>query len=144
VLFVLATLLAVRGSWQESVLIWGFWSIYILAIRLVRCRVETLKHEPCRWRVRGLLGTCDYHVGDKRGIPQLFFPGNLQLPIFMWPRFNLPVAERAEPQPAALATGNATVAGRARKPSLDTLTIFLGTASLLVAIASFVRDLIAG
>ena len=79
-------LLAANNRWGEASVVAAVLVFYLLAVRLTRCRVETLQHRPCLWRVRGFLGTCDYHVGYKRSFPILVPGGSLGLPMFMWRR----------------------------------------------------------
>lgn len=67
---------------------------------VTRCRVETVKHCPCLWLVRGIAGTCDFHVGYKRGLPVLVRGKRfLGLPTFMWPRDTFDRSALSEPQP---------------------------------------------
>lgn len=136
-----AVLLAVQGSWTWSAIVSLIWVGYLLFVRLTRCGVETARHRPCRWRVRGLLATCEFHVGDKTTRPTLRWGERALLPTLMWPRPYLPPSGRAEPQPRA---GSSDTDGRARSPLLDRLTVALAVGSLLVAVASLARDLLAG
>jgi hypothetical protein len=148
---VLATLLVgtllgrhwLAATWVALLLVF-----YVGAVRITLCRVETLRHRPCRWRVRGFLRTCDFHVGLKRGLPILVSSDyRLTLPMLMWPRSDLDAAgytARAEPQPAAAARGRAALAANQRGGGADRAMLWLGIAGLLVALASFIRDLLAG
>lgn len=133
--------LVLKGLWGSASLLAGILIFYLLVVRLTRCRVETTAHRPCRWRVRGLLGTCDYHVGYKRGLPMLVH-GNGVLPMFMWPRVDFVHAGvRPDPQPTGAA--NPTSA-RARRPAYDWGMMALAVTGVLVAIAALIRDLVAG
>jgi len=138
-----AMLLGWRGLWWESALVSGILVLYLLAVRLTRCRVQTSTGRPCLWRVRGLLGTCDYHVGYKRSLPILIRgAGFAGLPMFMWPRddFSNPTGY-SEPQPSRGTTGTAE---RARRPGYDLGMMGLTAVGVVVTMAALVRDLIAG
>jgi hypothetical protein len=115
----------------------------MLWVRLARCRVETMRGTPCRWRVRGLLGTCDYHVGEKWGLPTLVPTGSMSLPQLMWSRRDGVPGSRPEPQPVGTGPGS-DVARRASARSSEGLVAVVTVLSLLVATASFVRDVVAG
>lgn len=129
----------IASSWIVAVLIF-----YMLAVRQTRCRVETIRHRPCRWRVRGTLACCDYHLGLKRGLPRLVPAEGFGLPMFMWPRYDLILgAGEAEPQPLPKARGTAALAPRTRESSIDKIMMWLAVASLAVACASFLRDFLA-
>lgn len=128
------------GGWVAAVLVF-----YLLVVRQTRCRVETKLHRPCLWRVRGLLGCCDYHIGLKRGLPHLVPAHGFGLPMFMWPRYGLAFAVGGvEPQPSPNARGTVALAPRARGVSIDRLMMWLAVGSLAVAFASFLRDVLAG
>lgn len=145
-LTVLAGVLWSQQMWGPMLLSLAALAFYLAVVRLARCRVETRSHRPCRWRVRGLLGTCDYHVGDKRGLPVLV-RGNwfLGLPTFMWRRNNFATtASRTEAQPGPEARGTAATATKARRPGYDWVMMTVAGFSALVALAAFIRDLIAG
>lgn len=130
----------IMGGWVAAVLIF-----YLLVVRQTRCRVETKLHRPCLWRVRGLLGSCDYHIGLKRGLPQLVSAHGFGLPMFMWPRYDsAPAVDEVEPQPSPNARGTARLTPRARGLSIDRIMMWLAVGSLAVALASFLRDVLAG
>lgn len=138
-----AALLGYLHDWRWMAVVTVLLVIYLLIIRLTRCRVETLRHQPCRWLVRGLLGTCDYHVGYKRGLPRLVrsqdFAG---LPTFMWPRdwtagTGRYSQTRREPQPTA--TGD-PVAERAKRPAYDVAMLALAIVGVLIAGVSLLHD----
>jgi hypothetical protein len=96
----LVAIAAYGQLWTEALILAGMLLGYLGVVRLTRCRVETVRHRPCRWIVRGVLGTCDHHVGYKRGLPRLVRgDGFAGLPTFMWPRddFAGVAAARAEP-----------------------------------------------
>jgi hypothetical protein len=67
----LVAIAAYGQLWTEALILAGMLLGYLGVVRLTRCRVETVRHRPCRWIVRGVLGTCDHHVGYKRGLPRL-------------------------------------------------------------------------
>ena len=67
-----AVLAIYNHSWRTAAYLAVAWVAYIAFLQVATCRVETLKHRPCRWRVRGMVATCDYHVGLKRGLPRWF------------------------------------------------------------------------
>lgn len=130
----------IMSGWVAAVLIF-----YLLAVRQTLCRVETKLHRPCQWRVRGLLGCCDYHIGIKRGFPRLVPVHGLGLPRFMWPRYHFDVVVgEVEPQPTSHAHGSTALAPQARTFVLDQIMMWLAVASLTVAFASFLRDVLAG
>jgi hypothetical protein len=143
-LTLLAGLLAWQNDWPGAALISGLLTCYLLMFRLTRCRVETLRHRPCRWRVRGLLGTCDYHVGCKRGLPVLARANNYAgLPTFMWPRGDFThTPARPEPQPSQAAAASAATSQRARRPRYDWAMMALAAAGVAVALASFTWDVL--
>jgi hypothetical protein len=133
-----------RGEQVASAWIVVLLSFYLLAVRLSLCRVETQRHRPCRWRVRGLLGSCDCHLGLKRGLPRLVHVGGFRLPALMWPRYDLAMAVSSEPQPPNGVPDAAQVAPRARRSWQDNAMLWLAVGSIVVALASFVRDVVAG
>lgn len=134
--------LAAGGEWWEAGLLTAMLAFYLLAVRLTRCRVETIKHRPCRWRVRGLLGSCDYHVGYKKSLPTLVRGNNFMgLPTFMWPRDDFAgKLARQEDQPAQGARGIAAAANRARRPGYDWVMLGFSAAGVLITLATFVRS----
>jgi hypothetical protein len=145
-LTVLAGLLASRHDWPGMALIIGLLLCYLLVIRLTRCRVETLRHRPCRWRVRGLLGTCDFHVGYKRSLPVLVRGDDfVGLPTFMWPRDFTGHSDdlrRPEPQPAQAAPGGTATAHRAKRPGYDWAMMGIAAAGVVITLASFAWDVL--
>jgi hypothetical protein len=142
-LAVVLVVLASQGLWGAASIVAGILAFYLLVVRLTRCRVETTTHRPCRWRVRGLLGTCDYHIGYKRGLPILVRGrGFLGLPTFMWPRDDFARSRwLADPQPNL---GGDATSERARRPGYDWIMMALAGVGVLVAILALVRDLVAG
>ncbi|MDT7644049.1 MAG: hypothetical protein QOC75_1049 [Pseudonocardiales bacterium] len=144
VLFLVLLLMIYEGNWTASAWAGGVLLFYLLAVRLTLCRVETLKHRPCRWRVRGFFSSCDYHPGLKGGPPSVVMVPGWWVPRLMWPRHDL----RGPFQPQELqprAAGSAAIAPSARGTSpQDTLMTWLAIASLAVAAMSFLRDLVAG
>jgi hypothetical protein len=146
VLTVLLVVLISQHAWVESLWVGLMLCFYLVAVRRALCRVQTMAGRPCRWRVRGLIGSCDYHVGLKRGLPVLAAPDGFGLPMFMWrrPDFAPIDATKPEPQPSPKARGDAVLPSRQRQFNMDHVMVGLAVGSLLVAIASFVRDLVAG
>ena len=146
-LTLLAALLGWRGDWPGMTLISGLLACYLLMIRLTRCRVETLRHRPCLWRVRGLLGTCDFHVGYKRGLPVLVRGDNfVGLPTFMWLRDdftrNSVIPVRSEPQPSQAAHGATATSERAKRPGYDWAMMGITATGVIIALASFAWDVL--
>jgi hypothetical protein len=141
---VLLALSVSARNWSGTAWLGAALVIYLAGVRRTRCRVETRRHRPCRWTVRGYLRSCDYHPGLKRGLPTLYRPRGWWLPDLMWPRYDLARAGY-EPRPRAAACGADAVAPGNRAWSVrERVTTLLAVASLVVAIMSFVRDLIAG
>jgi hypothetical protein len=139
----LAVLSGAAHQWTTAAVWLGILVVYFAALRLTRCRVETVKHLPCKWLVRGTIGTCEYHVGYKRGLPRLVQgSGFAGLPMFMWPRdyFGDVVSTPAEPQPGS---GRA-VARSAARPGYERLTMALTVGGFVVALVGVVRDFVAG
>jgi len=122
----------------------GLWLVYILFLRRVRCRVETVKHLPCGWIVRGLVGTCEYHDGLKHGLPRLVRGrGFVGLPSLMWPRDDFAGLEpvRAEPPKGQPAKGAARAA---TETNYERWGVVIAVSALVVTIAGVVRDFVAG
>lgn len=144
VLVGLLALTLVARNWSGSTWLAIALIIYLVGVRRTRCRVETLKRRPCRWLVRGYLRCCDYHSGLKRGLPKLYFARRWLLPDLIWPRYDRAMAVY-EPQPTASAHGLGAVAPGNRVWSVqERVTTVVAVASLLVAVMSFIRDLVAG
>ncbi|HEX3785159.1 MAG TPA: hypothetical protein VHX38_36340 [Pseudonocardiaceae bacterium] len=141
---VIAVGLASQGAWWQAGLVAGIVVLYLLVVRLTRCRVETTAHRPCLWRVRGLLGTCDYHVGYKRGLPILIRgQGFLGLPMFMWPRDDfVGVTAGPERQPMHGARGSAATAEKARRAGYDWVMMVIAVVGVVIALATFVQGLL--
>lgn len=134
-----------RHLWQASFWIFVTLAVYVGLLRVTLCRVETLKHRPCRWRVRGFLRTCEFHIGLKRGLPTLLPSGRLALPQFMWPRTDLAAAGAPyEPQPAPAAGWSGTVSRRDRRLTDARLQNWIGGAALLVGVGQLVVALVQG
>jgi hypothetical protein len=135
-----------RHLWRASLWIFVILVLYVGLVRVTTCRVETLQHRPCRWRVRGFLRTCDYHIGLKRGLPTLMRAhAGLALPLLIWPRHDLATTYvRQDPQPPASATGSAAVAPRYRGRAGFNAETWIGFLALVIAAASLLRDLIYG
>lgn len=145
-LLTLAVILASQELWWQMLMTIGVLSFYLSVVRLTRCRVETQNHRPCLWRVRGLLGTCDYHVGYKRSLPVLVRgEGFLGLPTFMWPRDDFArTVNRPERQPGPRARGPAATANKARRPGYDWSMMAIAGLSAVLAIVALIRDFVAG
>ncbi|WP_145600556.1 hypothetical protein [Prauserella rugosa] len=133
-------LLATQKLWPEMVLCLGALAFYLAVVRLNRCRVETQDHRPCKWLVRGVLGTCTYHVGYKRGLPTLVRgDGFLGLPTFMWPRDDFARARpERQPERGQKAAGNTA----AKRPSYDWVMMAFAGLSLIVAVIALINDLV--
>ncbi|MEU8226765.1 hypothetical protein [Kribbella sp. NPDC048915] len=143
VLAAAAGLAASVQQWSATAIVLGILLLYVAVLREVRCRVETTKHRPCGKLARGTFGTCELHVGYKRGLPKLVRgQGFVGLPTFMWPRdwYDGVVAVRAEPEPAP---GRASTS-KAARPAGDRWSLLLGVGGLLVALVGVVRDFVAG
>lgn len=131
----------VAATWVAAVLLF-----YFFAVRVTLCRVETQKRRPCRWRVRGFLNTCNFHVGLKHGMPRFINSEHaLTLPMLMWPRSEVELQGAPEPQPAR-SRGFATLAPNAKRTagSSERLMKWTTIAGAIIALASFARDVIAG
>lgn len=146
VLLAAAILLVTLREWPQAALVGGLLVVYLLFLRLTRCRVETEAHRPCRWRVRGFLGTCNVHVGDKRSMPTLVRrQGFLAVPTLMWPRSalaGLPAREERQPTPGG--AGREAIAANAQRPRYDWIMLALSAAGVGIALVAVVRDFIAG
>jgi hypothetical protein len=117
--------------------------LYLLAVRRVRCRVETREGRPCSWSARGFVGSCKSHVGLKRGLPRVIRFSTLGRPRFMWRRLDLPSApqRRARPVAAMREVGMTTLPERDGR---ETVMLWLAVGGVVVALLSFLRDLVAG
>lgn len=142
----IALALAWQGAWASFAILVVLLTFYVLAVRLTRCRVETKKaHAPCRWLVRGLLGTCEWHRGMKRGLPRLVPGGWGAPPKLMWPRDDLPPASATEdPQPDIRARGAAATASDAKRPAYEWIVLGIEVSGLLVALVGLVHDFATG
>lgn len=147
VYLVFVGLLTHAEQWWAAALVTGFYTIYVAWLRISVCRVETTQGRGCRWRVRGMLGCCSYHLGLKRGLPVLRrAPGDV-VPRFMWPRRDLELGQR----PRELATPQPSPGISRREASIrregigdDRKMLWLAVASLVVTFVALVRDFIAG
>ena len=143
-----------QGQWIAAGWVALTLSFYLLLVRHTKCRVETLQHRPCTNGARGFLGSCSRHVGLKRGLPTVVRRGSFGLPVLMWPRVDLdpPVVRAAasrsggwretgvpKPSPAE-PVGEPPARGAWR----DSAMFWFAAASVVVALASFLRDLVAG
>ncbi len=137
----LAALLAWQRNWEAGGLVALLWLGYVLFVRLSRCGVETRAHKPCRWRVRGLLATCEYHRGDEPVRPVIVWMEGSLRPRLMWPRRDLARLDRPERQPGR---GASDTDPAARAPGYERTAVMLAAAGVVVALAAFLRDLIAG
>jgi hypothetical protein len=116
---------------------------YLLAVRRTRCRVETEKGRPCSWTARGFVGSCKVHVGLKRGLPAVIRFSTFGLPRLMWERPNLPPASR-RPASAVVGSGQVGVPDPPERNGQETVMLWLAAGGVVVALASFLRDLFAG
>jgi len=137
-------LLAAVGAWTGAVFVAAVLVFYLLAIRLTRCRVQTRQGTPCQWLVRGVVGTCDWHRGLKRGFPHLMQVPRTVLPRFMWLRPDPAVvaAPTMEPQPAAGATTVDATTPDAARPGYDWVIMGLEVVSACVAVLSLVQQVL--
>ena len=144
VLLLLALLLLSQQQWIYGSIALGVSIAYLLWIRLTPCRVETNSRQPCRWTVRGFLGTCDYHTGRKRGLPHLVPSSHrFTLPVLMWPREARLV--QGETQPKANAYGMAAATPSARETRMvDQLVKAATILAAVVAVVGVVRDFVSG
>ncbi|MGH3876337.1 MAG: hypothetical protein ACRDSK_04780 [Actinophytocola sp.] len=139
-----------QGQWAAAGWVALTLSFYLLLVRHTRCRVETRQHRPCPLGARGFLGSCGHHLGLKRGLPRVVRRGSFGLPAFMWPRVDLaPPVVRAAASPAsgwqeAGAPRGSSAEPPARGAWRDSAMLWLAVAGVLVALASFLRDLVAG
>lgn len=139
--------LAVKQLWEPMWYCIAVLGLYLATVRRTRCRVETQAHRPCLWRVRGLLGTCDFHIGYKRGLPTLVRGrGFLGLPTLMWPRDDfVGVRARQERQPDAGARGTtATATKAATRSGYDQAMMVFTVLGVAVAAVALIRDFVAG
>lgn len=145
-LFLIMALLVWLGAWERAALVGAFLAFYLLAVRLTPCRVETKQSTPCRWLVRGVIGTCQYHRGLKRGLPRLVPGGGWGAPPrFMWPRPDLPPAGAVDdPQPALRARRGEATDRDADRPAYDWIMMGLAAAGVLISLAGVIRDVTAG
>jgi hypothetical protein len=144
----LAGLLAWIGAWTSAGSVLLALAFYLLALRLTRCRVQTWQGTPCKWLVRGLVGTCDWHRGLKRGLPHLVRVPLSVLPRFMWLRPDADVTTTAlptaEPQPAAGARDVDSIAPVADQPGYAWAMLALAAISTLVGALAFGYQVVAG
>jgi hypothetical protein len=144
-LSLIVVLLAWLGVWIGVAVVVVILAFYLLAVRLTLCRVETLQHAPCRWLVRGVLGTCDWHSGLKRGLPRLVPAGWGALPRFMWPRHSLTRAITGpELQPQTKARGLDATAPDADRPAYDWIMMALTGIGILISLIALMREFAAG
>jgi hypothetical protein len=144
----IAVLLGSVSAWSAVALVGAFLAFYLLAVRLTPCRVETKKMTPCRWLVRGVVGTCEWHRGLKRGLPRLM-PGSGwgALPYFMWSRestISAMATVAAEQQPPPTARGVDAIASGADRPAYDWVMLALSGVGVLIALMALLRDFLAG
>jgi len=120
-------------------------SFYLLAVRVVPCRVEKVKGGPCGWRVRGIMSTCDYHTGLKRGLPKLQRHGTFGIPQIIWLRTNPGTTDAFALDPSPNSTTDiATLApNQQNSPGKEKAMLWLTVAGVLVALISLIRDFVA-
>lgn len=140
VLTVLAVISGIDDDWKAVGVLSSIWVVYMGLFRLCRCRVETRANRPCRWFVRGLIGTCDYHVGDKQGMPVFIRRGRFPyFPMLMWPRNSAVIAPTpAEPQPATKAPSRDATAAKARRPAYDWIMMGLSAAGVIATMVGLI------
>lgn len=147
-LFLVALLLLVKSEqWFLAVTIGAIWLLYAAVWRMTTCRVETVQGRPCRWGVRGLFSTCDYHPGLKRGLPTFVWPQGDLIPRLMWPRNDLAIRSPtvvATPQPAPGVSRRELNQAPHGSRGMELTMMWLAIGSLAVAVAAFARDLVAG
>jgi hypothetical protein len=140
-LSMIALLLAWLGAWVGVGFVVLALLFYLLVVRESRCRVETLRHEPCRWRVRGVLGSCEWHDGFKRGLPRLVPGGWGAPPRFMWPRHDLvEAASGQEVQSDPRARGDEANTVQVARPGYDWIMMALSAASVLIALVTLILE----
>ncbi|GAA0616159.1 hypothetical protein HPO96_00505 [Kribbella sandramycini] len=138
-----AAVAAYTHNWRTVLVLCGLWLVYILFFCRVRCRVETAKHQPCGWIVRGFVGTCLYHDGLKHGVPRFVRGrGFVGLPDLMWPRedFAGPAMARVEPPPKVTADQRTAAA----ESKYERWGVLIAVSALVVTIVGVVRDFVAG
>jgi hypothetical protein len=142
VLSVLLLALAARRLWLPALAVAAVLAFYLLAVRPARCRVETSGGRPCRRPALGLLGTCDRHADLKRGLPRLVSAraGALMFPLLMWPaRGEDPADDGTRGDSPAVPT--LALAATPVSPRRDRVMAWLVLVSVVIATASFIRDL---
>lgn len=134
------------ATWQRS------WSVglglalvlvaYLCWIHPSNCRVQKLDGDPCSQPSSGWLGTCRRHRTMKSSLPTMSrTPGHLW-PQVWWPRPGGAAAAHGPPLPPRRPRSS-RAPSRAPNGGTRIVTI-LAVASLVVAIMSFLRDVIAG
>ncbi|WP_214407771.1 hypothetical protein [Pseudonocardia lacus] len=135
-----AGLLALQGTWDAAGIVGLTWVVFVLFARRTQCRVEKADGGPCANPVTGMWGTCGTHRGAKwRSMPLFARDGALGLPRLMWPR------PAGSPRAGVRSGARAPAPRPAPAPGTDGRTErIIAVFGLLVAIAAFVRDLVAG
>jgi hypothetical protein len=138
--------LAWIGAWVSAGIVVCVLVFYLLAVRRTRCRVQAATHGgPCRWRVRGFLGTCEWHRGMKRGLPRLVPGGWGAPPKLMWPRDDLESTTMPpEHKPQVTARGAEMIAPDAPRPERDWVPLSIEIGGLLVALIALMYDVTTG
>lgn len=138
------TLALLGATWQQ------YWSVafvvgavlvaYLLLLHPTNCRVQKHDGDPCTQSARGWLGTCRRHRTMKSTWPTVSrTPGHLW-PQLWWPRpGGVAAAYVPADQPHRPRTTRVPAPGPGTR--IATVAAVLG---VVVAIMSFVRDLIAG
>jgi hypothetical protein len=142
ILLAAAVAFLVNGARGQGLFLLVAWAVNVLFLNPTRCRVEkVVDRSPCTKDAQGILGTCrnPAHRGAKwQALPHFVRVGTWGRPQLMWPnqsrRTGSGAAARSGPAPAPRPAGGS--GGR--------LGDMIAIASLVVAIASFVRDLVAG
>lgn len=134
-------------QWSAAWLIGSLLVPYWLFAMPAKCWVQTSKGNPCGQNVQGLMSGCKHHPASKWGFPMITGNGFLRMPTVMWRNPNHRVIRL---QPAGFRD-----AGRheeapldmGQSPHVNTLNVvvaWLTAVGVAIALAAFVRDVIAG
>jgi len=133
----------VQDRWLAGLVLSGVLVLYLVFVRKTGCRVQTLTDRPCSNSARGYAGTCKLHTGSKQGMPVLRALGMFGSPRLMWLRpEGVQVPRRAgQPVSAMREVGTAEPPARTGR---ETIMLWVTISGVVVAVAAFLRDLIAG
>jgi hypothetical protein len=143
-LLLAATFSFFQDQWLAGSVFSGALALYLLFVRKTACRVQTLAGGmPCTFSARGYFGTCKPHTGLKRGLPVVRLLGSFKLPRLMWlrPEGVPPPRRMAGPIAATRELGTAEPPARTGR---ETVMLWVTISGVVVAVAAFLRDLIAG